>query len=434
MVLDILNRLSSDESRLFKESVLLENKNNQEFIRVLELTLDKLNYTYYIKVVPQYQQKEVKYTLSQALELLVSNICSRKYTGHAALDFVSDLLSSVTSEDAEVLCRVIKRDLRCGVSEATVNKIFKNLIPTYPCLLANPQNEKNLAHIRYPAYAQLKADGVRINIVINLANQSVRYFGRSGKEFDFNNVHDSYFLEVAKQAGDSIVFDGEALCYSDKEEQLFMERAQGNGIISKGLHSTQSKQESENLHFVLWDIISLADFQKKKSLVPYSERFKKLTSVIQNCKTATVIESHIINSFHEATLIYDKYIAEKLEGIIIKNFSGIWEDKRSKDLVKLKEENECELRVTGFKPGTGKYTGMIGSLDCESADGVVVNIAGFTDELRGVDYNQYFHGKIITVKYNTIIQDSVTKVYSLFLPRFVEVRHDKELPDSLIKK
>ena len=41
-------------------------------------------------------------------------------------------MERVSSENAEVIKKIIQRDLRCGVSEATANKVWKGLIPEYP--------------------------------------------------------------------------------------------------------------------------------------------------------------------------------------------------------------------------------------------------------------------------------------------------------------
>ena len=80
--------------------------------------------------------------------------------------------------------------------------------------------------------------------------------------------------------------------------------------------------------------------------------------------------------------------------------------------------------------GTGKYSDAIGSLYCESADGVVkVYVgSGFTDEQRNALPSDYY-GKIISVKYNARIKN-VKDGESLFLPIFLEVREDKEIADT----
>jgi hypothetical protein len=73
---------------------------------------------------------------------------------------------------------------------------------------------------------------------------------------------------------------------------------------------------------------------------------------------------------------------------------------------------------------------MIGSLYCESADGIIkVYIgSGFSDEQRNMPPSEYY-GKIVSIKYNAKIQ-AKTGEWSLFLPVFEYVRTDQDLADS----
>ena len=50
--------------------------------------------------------------------------------------------------------------------------------------------------------------------------------------------------------------------------------------------------------------------------------------------------------------------------------------------------------------------------------------------MRAADFKEYL-GKIITVKYNEKITKKDSDEISLFLPRFVEVRADKDVADNL---
>jgi hypothetical protein len=58
--------------------------------------------------------------------------------------------------------------------------------------------------------------------------------------------------------------------------------------------------------------------------------------------------------------------------------------------------------------------------------------SGFTDTQREEFTREYTNGKIISAKYNTKIVDSSGK-YSLFLPRFLELRLDKDTADNFDK-
>ena len=108
-----------------------------------------------------------------------------------------------------------------------------------------------------------------------------------------------------------------------------------------------------------------------------------------------------------------------------------WQDKRVKHQIKFKGELECDLKVVGFEPGTGKYVGKLGALICESDDGIIkVKVgSGFNDEDRESIKEQDVIGKVVAVKYNARIR-SKSEDESLFLPIFLEIRQDKTQADS----
>ena len=97
----------------------------------------------------------------------------------------------------------------------------------------------------------------------------------------------------------------------------------------------------------------------------------------------------------------------------------------------MKAELEADLLVTEWNEGTGRIEGLMGSVTCGSADGgLEVHVgSGFNDEDRKMVAGDIV-GKIITVKYNEVIQDKNKDKKSLFLPIFEEIRLDKNVADK----
>ena len=127
---NIFESLAATPSRLEKERILKENENNDLLRQVLFLALDP--YTqFFIRRIPPYKTGVINsnLTLQQAL-LELEKLSSRQLTGNAAFHHLHWILESLSAEDAYVIERIIQKDLRCGVSEATVNKIWPSLIPT----------------------------------------------------------------------------------------------------------------------------------------------------------------------------------------------------------------------------------------------------------------------------------------------------------------
>jgi hypothetical protein len=136
-----------------------------------------------------------------------------------------------------------------------------------------------------------------------------------------------------------------------------------------------------------------------------------------------------------AMALYQQYLEKGEEGIILKSTNATWQNKRSKFCLKMKAEVDVDLVVRKVVPGEAgtKYESCMGALLCESADGEVsVSVgSGFTDEQRKTITSENMIGKIVKVRANCLISNKLTDTKSLFLPRFLEVRDDKNFADTL---
>lgn len=436
MVKHIFDQLSQTTKRTEKINILKKYKDDTTLQSVLVAALDPYA-TYNIKKIPDHTPSTVgNVSISQFVESL-AKLSSRDVTGNMAIEYLRDLLSNMSSDDADIAIRIIKKDLRCGVQDATVNSVWDKLIPSYPCLLARPYNEQSISNISWPAYSQLKADGMRCNVLYNHKAKSIEFRGRSGKLIDLLGYYDSEFIDLCDLFGTSVVLDGElVVCDLDKN---VLSRKEGNGILNKAIKGTISQAEVQMVKMRIWDVIPMSEFKLMVSTQPYKDRFKTLTDYVamKPADVYSIIATKEVSSLDEAWDHYNEMISSGEEGTILKNTDHLWEDKRSSGLVKLKSEKVCELRVIGWNPGTPgtKNDGKVGSLICASEDGKVeVSISGFTDQVRDeitANINDYI-SKIVSVMYNDRITSkdkSRVDVDSLFLPRWVEFREDKYLAD-----
>jgi ATP-dependent DNA ligase len=188
------------------------------------------------------------------------------------------------------------------------------------------------------------------------------------------------------------------------------------------------------VHATVWDVIPYVLFGDGYCGTPYSTRFSSLKKLVDQIppqdKKIWLVSSDIVENIDEANEKFEEYLGLGLEGIILKDGSGVWEDKRAKHQIKFKGELECDLKIVAIEEGTGKYAGMLGAIICESSDGVVkVNVgSGFKDEHRKT-LGAELVDKIVAVKYNSRIKNKQGEE-SLFLPIFVEIRNDKDVADS----
>ena len=429
----VIEQLASDNSRLAKEAILKKNVNNELLKQVFNLALNPF-VQFYIRKIPSYDTSADSKPLKEALTNL-SVLSDRVMTGHAAINHLQFILGSLSKEDAKIIERIIAKDMRCGVSEATVNKIWPGTVPSYPVMLASGYDQKLVDKIQFPAYVQLKLDGMRFNAIVK--GEVVEYRSRNGKELTIpNKTFDMPFITMAKFYGEDMVFDGELLVVDAAGKPV--NRQTGNGILSKSIKGTMGVQEAVNVRATLWDAITFEKFSQGIDKEPYSARMAKLSNAISYMRGQKGQIGHYIdlvwnkqvNDIATAQKIFEKFLSEGQEGTILKSKDGIWEDKRSKTQIKFKGELECELQVVDWEEGTGKNVGRLGALVCESSDGVIrVNVgSGYSDEQRD-EYTKKVIGKIITVKYNARIKDK-SGIESLFLPVFIELREDKDKAES----
>jgi ATP-dependent DNA ligase len=434
MIDKIFKDLAATSSRLEKEAILTTNGSNSVLKQACFLALDPFT-NFYIRKIPKYKTGIGPYiSLQHALDRLFA-LSTRQVTGNAGIEFLTKLLEELEPEDARVVERVIEKDLRCGVSEATVNKIWPDLVPTYPCMLASGYEDKLINKITWPANVQLKLDGMRFNAIVK--SGTVEFRSRNGKLLNLLGQLEQEFLAIA--GNDEVVFDGE-LNVMDTDTYQFMARQIGNGILSKAQKGTLTLGDAALIHATVWDWIPYEDFQRGECSMPYRIRLMSLFSSMDSAAYEKTPDSvgkvhkvwnKDVASIEEAQEVFETMLSEGQEGIILKDLTAHWEDKRAKHQIKFKGELECDLVCVDWVEGTGKNTGRLGALVLESSDGTIkVNVGtGFTDYDRDIITKSVI-GKVIAIKYNGRIVDQRTGVSSLFLPVFVEVRNDKDTADS----
>lgn len=419
----ILELVGSDASRNHKIATLTAHADNSVLRQVVFLAYDPFT-QFYIRKIPAYTQKmNIDFmTLPEALSQLFT-LSSRAKTGNAGIDHLRFILEMCCTDDAQVIEKIIQKDLRAGFSGSTANKVWPGLIKEYPVMLCSPFEQRLVDKIKFPAYVQLKMDGMRFNAIVREGKCEFR--SRNGKEIQLLGNLEQEFIEMAGDV--DCVFDGELLVEFDGK---IADRQTGNGILNKANKGTISAADAARVRATVWDIVPYIMFESGYCATPYSHRLMSLTGKVFQKEKIRLVESTTVENIEEANAIFEKYLEQGQEGIILKDTTGIWEDKRSKSQIKFKGEEECDLKIVGIEEGTGKYAGMLGAIICESADGVVkVRVgSGFNDDHRKT-LGKEIIDKIVAVKYNMRSVDKQGK-QSLFLPIFIEIREDKDVADS----
>ena len=425
---EFLMALAADDGRNYKIDLLTQHKDNEVLKEVVRLALDPLT-QFYQRKIPVYVPNHTDHAASTAFGIKeLSALSSRQVTGNAAIEHLTRLLEAVNADGAAVIEKIISKDLRCGVSVSTANKVWPDLVMDYPCMLCSQYDEKVVSKIKFPALVQMKMDGMRFNAIVH--NGGVEFRSRNGKELDLKGQLVQEFLALAN--GVDCVFDGELMVMLNGDHQ-FTDRQTGNGILNKANKGTISDDEAKMVHASLWDVIPYNSFVNGVCDVPYKQRWETVQVLVTGQPVETkriwTVYSKEVATLDEANEEFQSLLADGYEGIILKDLNGKWENKRTKSQIKFKGELECDLRIVGVQEGTGKYDGMLGALLCESEDGVVkVSVgSGFNDNHRNTIGADVI-GKVVAVKYNARITNKQGE-QSLFLPIFVELRDDKDTAD-----
>ena len=419
---EFFEELAKESGRNAKIAMLEANRENRELREVIRLALDPFT-QFYIRKIPEYiPSTNPTMDLGLAMGALY-DLSSRLVTGNAAIDHLRSILESTEPYVAEIIKRIISKDLKCGVQASTANKVWMGLVAEYPCMLCSKFTEKGVAKMEFPALVQLKMDGMRFNAIVKDGNVTFR--SRNGKEIDLRGNLQEEFLEMAGFM--DCVFDGELLV---KDENGILDRQTGNGILNKAVKGTISDEEAAMVHATVWDMISNVVFEDGYDPTPYTTRFGRLV-MMDLPKRVQLVESKVVEDMDTVYQMLEEYLAEGEEGLILKSMNGPWENKRATHQIKFKGELDCDLLITGVEKGTGKYEGQLGAIVCESADGKIkVNVgSGFNEEQRANLKEEDLLGKIVAVKYNARIQNKLGDE-SLFLPIFLEIREDKTDADS----
>lgn len=398
--------------------------------------------TFGIKKIPQYSKQSDDISLAEAIDFVLDNFATRKLTGNAAIDALQHLLSN--TEEPEALEKLIQRNAECGINVSMLNKAFgKGFIKEIPCMLAQPMNLKTLSKIKFPAISQLKCDGMRCIIIKD--SKSLNAFSRNGSPLEITHILDIIRDMEIPGFPTEFIIDAEIIGIEDGE---LMSRQVSNGLCNKLIRNTIKDSELKKLGIQVWDFI-----EGETDKTPYAERLEKSLLFVRNANTPYIqaVESRMVFSIEEAQAHFNEKVSQGLEGIILKNADNIWENKRSNDLVKFKEELTIDLKVVDVIPGTGEFEGGLGALVCETECGKLkVNIGtGFSLEERGLkndlsdgkkkvvvieDFESVksrYLGEIVEVMYNAIIEDKNSNTKSLFLPRLLKVRKDKSVANKL---
>jgi ATP-dependent DNA ligase len=141
----------------------------------------------------------------------------------------------------------------------------------------------------------------------------------------------------------------------------------------------------------------------------------------------TVTKHTQIKSLEELHSMFKTVTDAGGEGVMIRQPGSMYEPKRSSTLLKMKVTFDTECRIVGYKNGTGKYKGLLGSFECKLIKGSKqpFHVAGMNDVIRHNYMSSHPIDTIITIQYNDVSNHGIPRH-----PRYLRKRDDYELSKS----
>ena len=331
-----------------------------------------------------------------------------------------------------ILMKILTKRMNIGIGAKLINKaIGRELIPD-PSLMLASDDQKEVANWD-KIYCEEKYDGVRV-IAVGDREKGFQFYTRSFNELDKSKLSriEGELVQVLNNASivGEVFFDGE-LTDSNRKSV--------SGKVTQILKGTAPNDIDKDFLFNVFDLEKAEVLKTGKGTVPFVRRRQELALLMGFLKDESKVKlarQWVVDSMEETQKIYGLIVSMGGEGVILKPADHVYECKRSRNWVKLKQIQDCDLEITGWFPGEGKREGFIGGFICKDASGTLeVRIgSGFTDkDLQELSQDpDSLIGKIAAIQYNEPITDKFGG-RSLFLPRFIEIRSDKTIADDMTK-
>jgi DNA ligase-1 len=303
-----------------------------------------------------------------AMDALVQEGMARAYGVDPGVLRRAAMLLSSTAEAAHLLVT--------GGAEALAGVGLTVGIPVQPMLAASaPDPEAALAKIGAPAYADVKLDGIRVQV--HRRADQVRIFTRSLDEITerLPEVVDA----VLALPVDDLVLDGEVLAlradgWPESFQLVASRTATRSAYLEQGLA----------LRVFFFDLLH-ADGRTLLDAA-LTDRAAALDRLLP---PDLRVQRALVSTAEELTVFFDSAVGRGFEGVVVKRpDAGYAAGRRQASWIKVKPRHTFDLLVTGVEWGYGRREGWLSNVHLAARDAVTgepimlgKTFKGMTDEL-----------------------------------------------------
>jgi DNA ligase-1 len=299
-----------------------------------------------------------------------------------------EIISSLDPETADVVNRIVSKDLKCGASVKTFKKFFPE-IPLHEVMLCEDDPEAFIKKVNYNLQTccySIKKDGVRTWSIYNRKNKKIDYISRNGITFPNFSTFDPLIIQLVE------LFDTFYPQYKDQQYITFDGEVDAGGRDRFQKVMTQVRrlknQDPSIFRFHIFDIVL--------ENITFDYRYAYLHHILNILKSDRVmLLEHFamptwVKTAKDLSKLTNTLIKQGEEGIVVKVIKSIYEFKRSRLWLKLKEFKSMDVPVDGWEYGTGKNSNVIGKFLChyfnEKGERIDFKVgSGLSDDER-IDY------------------------------------------------
>ncbi len=252
--------------------------------------------------------------------------------------------------------------------------------------------------ITFPVYSQPKLDGIRCIV------KKDGMWTRNGKAI-ISAPHIYEILKPLFEINPDLIFDGEL--YADKFANDF------NAICSLVKKTKPNDDDlSESKEKIQYHVYDLPSFN-----ATFIHRYQHLYKLLTNYDNSIIVVStDQVDNLNDVSGYYEDYISAGYEGQMIR-LDSLYENKRSKSLLKNKSFIDEEYIIIDIEEGNGNKAGMVGSFVFKNKAGKIFNASP--------KFNWYICKQMLVDKDLLIGKEATIKYFNLTpdnIPRFPYVK------------
>lgn len=249
-------------------------------------------------------------------------------------------------------------------------------------MLAHKYSEQG-HKLKYPVYTQPKLDGIRCVAIVK--DGACTLWSRTRKPIT-SMPHIIQELEAVFENLD-IILDGELYNHEMKSD------------FEKIVSLVRQEDPGEGYEMVQYHIYDTAN---EEAYVHRLGLLQNWLTDLDESSSLRLVDTEVVLNEDEVMDFFDKFRSQGYEGAMMRNRESKYVNKRSYDLLKVKEFNDGEFEIIGIEEGRGKLSGHVGSFVCKMDNGkqFLAKAKGATERLR--DYfntHSLWKGRRLTVQY-----------------------------------